>query len=127
MEEYINNTENLLKDLGIGLVDGHEFKNRYNDIVDDIKAIVDKATITKNKKKIVKTMSVLREILKTKSNKQTDATDMPELESEESTAERRKIDGKGLKILTPGQMLSRLPITLAQLKAGNNSQKLYEH
>ena len=127
MEEYINNTENLLKDLGIGLVDGHEFKNRYNDIVDDIKAIVDKATITKNKKKIVKTMSVLREILKTKSNKQTDATDMPELESEESTAERRKIDGKGLKILTSGQMLSRLPITLAQLKAGNNSQKLYEH
>ena len=127
MEEYINNTENLLKDLGIGLVDGHDFKNRYNDIVDDIKAIVDKATITKNKKKIVKTMSVLREILKTKSNKQTDATDMPELESEESTAERRKIDGKGLKILTPGQMLSRLPITLAQLKAGNNSQKLYEH
>ena len=32
--------------------------------------------------------------------------------------------GQGLKILTPNQMLSRLPITLAQLKAGNNSQKL---
>ena len=31
---------------------------------------------------------------------------------------------KGLKILTPKQMLSRLPITLAQLKAGNNSEKL---
>ena len=31
---------------------------------------------------------------------------------------------KGLKILTPDQMLGRLPITLAQLKAGNNSQKL---
>ena len=31
--------------------------------------------------------------------------------------------GKGLKILTPNQMLSRLPITLAQLKAGNNSEK----
>ena len=31
--------------------------------------------------------------------------------------------GGGLKILTPDQMLSRLPITLAQLKAGNNSQK----
>ena len=30
----------------------------------------------------------------------------------------------GLKILTPNQMLSRLPITLAKLKAGNNSQKL---
>ena len=32
--------------------------------------------------------------------------------------------GQGLKILTPDQMLSRLPITLAQLKARNNSQKL---
>ena len=32
--------------------------------------------------------------------------------------------GKGLKILTPSQMLSGLPISLAQLKAGNNSEKL---
>ena len=32
--------------------------------------------------------------------------------------------GQGLKILTPNQMLSRLPVYLAQLKAGNNSNKL---
>ena len=32
--------------------------------------------------------------------------------------------GQGLKILMPDQMLSRLPISLAQLKARNNSQKL---
>ena len=32
--------------------------------------------------------------------------------------------GKGLNILTPSQLLSRLPISLAQLKAGNNSEKL---
>ena len=32
--------------------------------------------------------------------------------------------GQGLKILTPNQMLRRLPISLAQLKAGNNSDKL---
>ena len=37
---------------------------------------------------------------------------------------KQKQEGKGLKILTPDQMLSRLPITLAQLKAGNNSEKL---
>ena len=30
----------------------------------------------------------------------------------------------GSKILTPNQMLSRLPILLAQLKVGNNSEKL---
>ena len=32
--------------------------------------------------------------------------------------------GKGLKILTPNQMLKRLPIALAQVKAGNNSESL---
>ena len=32
--------------------------------------------------------------------------------------------GVELKILTPNQMLSRLPITIAQLKAGNNFEKL---
>ena len=30
----------------------------------------------------------------------------------------------GLKILTPKQMLQRLPIALAQVKAGNNSENL---
>ena len=29
-----------------------------------------------------------------------------------------------LKILTPNQMLKRLPIALAQVKAGNNSERL---
>ena len=49
---------------------------------------------------------------------------IPDLESEESAAERRNQPGRGLNILTPNQMLSRLPISLAQLKAGNNSEKL---
>ena len=35
-----------------------------------------------------------------------------------------KQSGLGLQILTSNQMLSTLPITLAQLKAGNNSEKL---
>ena len=52
---------------------------------------------------------------------------------EESIAEKTKITrqksdeenqkGQGLKILKPDQMLSRLPIFLTQLKAGNNSEK----
>ena len=31
---------------------------------------------------------------------------------------------EGLKILTPNQMLKRLPIALTQIKAGNNSESL---
>ena len=47
---------------------------------------------------------------------------IPDLGSEESDAQRQQ--GQGLKILTPQQMITRLPISLAQLKAENNSQKL---
>ena len=36
----------------------------------------------------------------------------------------RQKQGQGLKILTANRMLSRLSITLAQLNAGNNSEKL---
>ena len=39
-------------------------------------------------------------------------------------SKQNETEGKGLKILTPKQMLQRLPIALAQVKAGNNSQSL---
>ena len=35
-----------------------------------------------------------------------------------------KQEGRGLKILTSNQMLKRLPIALAQIKSGNNSESL---
>ena len=41
-----------------------------------------------------------------------------------SEAKYRATKGKGLKVLTPKQMLQRLPIALAQVKAGNNSESL---
>ena len=49
---------------------------------------------------------------------------MPDLESEESAEKRRKQKGQGLKILTLEQMLSKLPITLTELKEENNPEKL---
>ena len=68
-------------------------------------------------------LSLLAEIPRFKDkklDKQSDTTDFPKLESEEFAEQK----GIGLKILTPNQMLSRLPISLAQLKSGNNSEKL---
>ena len=65
--------------------------------------------------------------MKKQIDKETDeeigTTGMPELESEELDF-TSYIEGKGLKTLTPNQILSRLPISLAQLNAGNNSEKL---
>ena len=57
-------------------------------------------------------------------NDEIDTTDMADSESEESTVQQENEQGQGLKILTPNQILSRLLISLAQLKAGNNSEKL---
>ena len=41
-----------------------------------------------------------------------------------SEAKYRATKGRGLKILSPKQMLQRLSIALAQVKAGNNSESL---
>ena len=45
-------------------------------------------------------------------------------ESDFSSFEVNDTKGSGLKILAPNQMHSRLPISLAQLKAGSSSEKL---
>ena len=66
----------------------------------EIKEMSEEKINTEKPDKIVK---IVREILKFKKQNQ---------------------DGKGIKILTLIQMLSRLPISLAQLKAVNNSEKL---
>ena len=59
---------------------------------------------------------------KQESDEESDTTDMPKLESEECAAKRINQSGKGVKIclVCLDQMLSRLTISLAQLKAGNN-------
>ena len=49
-----------------------------------------------------------------------DLSDIPPLEGDEIEVK----EGKGIKILTPNKLLSRLPVLLAQIKAGNNSYKL---
>ena len=47
-------------------------------------------------------------------------TDIPLLEGDEEEVKK----GKELKTVTPNKLLTRLPILLAQIKAGNNSYKL---
>ena len=108
-------------------MDGHEIKEKYNNIIRDAKKILNKQPLTTNEENMIKILSLLKETIKPNDKKideQPDTTSMPELESEESAEQRRNQQGKGLKILTSNQMLSRLPISLVQLKAENNSEKL---
>ena len=131
----LDRAESLLKDLGNGLINRCEFKKKYNKIVDDVKSILETTKLTRSQNKMLKVLSLLKEIndgslyeksdiVEQESDEQLDTTDMSELESEESAEQNEKQRGVRLKILTPEQILSRLSITLAQLKAENNSKKL---
>ena len=123
----LDNTESLLKDITSGKINGNEFKREYNIIVDDVKAILQKSMLTRSQEKIVEILSLPKEIPKSKDKKtdeQPDIAYMPELEKDESAEKEKNQRWQGLKILTLNQMFSGLPISFAQLKAGNNSENL---
>ena len=94
----------------------HEFQEKYNNTVNDVDKILNKQPFTTNEQNMIKFVSLLKEIIKPndkKTDEEPDTTNISELESEESAAERRNQQRKGVKILTPNQLLSRLPISLA--------------
>ena len=108
------------------------FKKHVNFVVPN--ALVKKLYETKNKNKKDKLVNIIKNGL---SDLKDEIKEMSEdeiktekpgkiLEIVEEIIEfnEQNQSGIGLKILTPNQMFSRLPITLAQLKAGNNSEKL---
>ena len=75
-----------------------------NSVLKDFKEEINKVSEQERKiEKPEKIVEIVKEILKFNEQKQ---------------------EGPGIKIVTPSQMLSRLPISLAQLQAGNNSEKL---
>ena len=137
----LKDVKKLLEGIISGKIGKNEARKMYNNIADDANKL-NKLNSTEPRQKILPIFKMLQEIFinpeiddgtddetddetdnETDDNEQPDTTDMPDLESEKS-AEQENQEGQGLKILTPDQMLSRLPINLAQLKAGNNSEKL---
>ena len=97
--DKIVNKLNIFKKL-INTVSDITEKKRINDVIDSIKFVLDYVAFDKN----------------TSYNDSDSKQDYFDSEFSET-------EGSGLKVLTPNQILSRLPITLAQLKAGNNSEK----
>ena len=97
----------------------------YNVLVKKAEQI-SKLRFTPPRQKMLEIFGYLQDIFNEpkKNDKKPDTTHMPELESEEFDAQRKNQQRQRLKTLSPNQMLSRLTISLAQLKAGNNSKKL---
>ena len=104
------------------------FKNYFNVVVPSV--LAKKLYETKNKNK---SNELVKEIKNRKSNLKDEIKEMSEDEKEIEQPKKilkiveevldfnkkiQKQQGLGLKILTPNQMICRLPITLAKLKAG---------
>ena len=128
----INESSNLLYEIENGQITYEEALKRIGNIRSNINKIIRMQSLNSNQINLLNILFMVNEIFagksesvevkeKQESDEEPGTTDMPELESEKSAADRSHKWRKGLKILTRDQMLSRLPITLAQLKAGNNS------
>ena len=95
----LNDANELINNIAEQKIGKNNAIKKYNDLVNKDEQIA-KLRSTEPRQKMLKIFNYLGEIFS------------------------GQTEGKGLKILTPNQKLSRLPITLAQLKAGNNSEKL---
>ena len=124
--------EELIKDMvGRNIKSKKEANARFNAILDNsISKIAGLKRYTENRNKILNIfMSLIETFIRVKANKkadgevneeadkeETETTDMPPLIFAEYTSQRRKLKRPELKILTPDQVLSRLPISLVRLK-----------
>ena len=131
-KEYINNTSTLIEGKSKDI--NNDLFTKYFNFLKPID-LVKKIYETKDAKE---NSELLEEIKNRLSNLKDETKKMSEDEKEIEQPDKilkivkeildfnQEIQkrGLGLKILAPDQMLSRLPISLAQLNAGNNSEKL---
>ena len=97
---------------------------------DIFNSLINTKYIEKNNKLVVSIIGVLKD-LKEEINKMSEQEikiekpdKIVEIVKDILKFNKQKQEGQGIKILTPNQTLSRLPISLAQLEARNNSKKL---
>ena len=97
---------------------------------DIFNSLINTKDIEKNNKLVVSIIGVLKD-LKEEINKMSEQEikiekpdKIVEIVKDILKFNKQKQEGQGIKILTPNQTLSRLPISLAQLEARNNSKKL---
>ena len=105
------NVESLLKSIGSGKIDRREFKETYNNTVDDVEKILHRPMLKRAENKIVKLLLLLKELVEEppyeQPDEKPDITDLTELESEESDVLKEE-SAEGLKMLIANQMLIRL-------------------
>ena len=119
--------ESINKEKSKGTIKKIKTKTQGRNIISSQRSVIKIAIKLYDKRDIIINAFINKNI--ETGNLEKDAYLQEKPEYDEYIAERAKIrrqnqEGQVLKILTPQQMLSRLPISLAQLKVGNNSEKL---
>ena len=118
--EYMDSKElfNAIRDNKIGF---SEAENKQNDFLNKLPNIkIDRKTL--EQEKIINNLERFYVSRQEVINFFRDYTEM--FSDANYRAKQNETKGTGLKILTPKQMLQRLPIALAQVKAANNSENL---
>ena len=62
-EITLDKVESLVKGVGSGKIDGHEFEKKYKDIVGNVEKILNRQPLTKNEHDMIETLLLLKEIL----------------------------------------------------------------
>ena len=129
LKKYINNTLTFIEEKSEG-INNLLFEKHFNfsKPINFVKALFETKDKEKNKQLVEGIMNGWRNLRDNTKN----MSKIEDIENEKPNQileivkwildfnkEIQKQEGSGLKILTPNQMLSRLPISLAQLKAGN--------
>ena len=118
--EYMDSKE-LLKEIRSSQIRFSQTKNKQNDFLNKLTNIkIGRKTL--EQEKIINNLKNFYYSRQEVINFFREFTEM--LSDANYKAKQNETKGKRLQILTPKQMLQRLPIALAQVKAGNNSGNL---
>ena len=63
-EIALDKAESLLKDISSKKMNTREFKEKYNDIVQDVEKILNKQPFTRNEQTMIEILLLLREVIK---------------------------------------------------------------
>ena len=131
LEYTVNEFNKLIVEKGKS-ISKEFFKERFQCLIDMQRELykINSANTNKDLVNVIKSgLRDLKEEIKEMSKDETEHEKSNEIVNFvekilEFTNQNQNQEGQGLKILTPEQMLSRLTITLAQLKIEDNSEKL---
>ena len=126
---FVKSEENSInEEKSKGAIKKVKIKIQRKEIISSQKSVINNAVKLYDRRDIIIDAFINRDILPGNLEEDVYQNEQPKFEGsigERAKMRRQNQERQGLKILTPQQMLSRLPIRLAQLEAGNKKDILH--